>query len=264
MCSDAQSISSKNLWNNDECNIILNYESKKGCPVFEYGILAKFFQKYSMFWGAIFIVFGLILSFLGNKFITVMVGVISSVAVFLSGVYLTTMIVDSSMKATNIYEYAVWIILAIWAILGILAGVLIAKNRKWGIAILGAFGGVMLGMLLTTIFIVGNDILYWGIIVGSGLVAFSITFFIETAVIIISTSFIGSYLVVRGISMYAGGFPNESELHTMAKNGYMDWNHFPKEFYGYLSGIIVLCILSSYFQWRHNKKKEDSIKYENL
>jgi len=217
-----------------------------------------------MFWGAVFITFGLILAFLGNKFITVMVGVISSIAVFIGGVYLTTYIVDSSIKAQNIHDYAVWIIFIIWSLIAIISGTLIAKKRKWGIAIVGGFGGTVLGMLITTIFIVDNDIVYWVIVVGSGLVAFSITFFIETLVIIMSTSFIGSYLVIRGISMYAGGFPSESELHTMAKSGYMDWSHFPKEFYGYLSGILVLCLLSAYFQWTHNKKREDGYQKETI
>ena len=32
-------------------------------------------------------------------------------------------------------------------------------------------------------------------------------------IIIVSTSLIGSYLIVRGISLYVGNFPNELDLH---------------------------------------------------
>ena len=33
-------------------------------------------------------------------------------------------------------------------------------------------------------------------------------------IIIVSTSLIGSYLIVRGISLYVGNFPNELDLHN--------------------------------------------------
>lgn len=106
----------------------LNYKSKKGCPVFEYGILAKFFQKYSMFWGAAFIVLGLVLAFLGKKLLTLMIGIGSALAIFVGGLYLTTMIIDSSMKETEVKDYAVWIILAVWALIGAVGGYFIAKK----------------------------------------------------------------------------------------------------------------------------------------
>jgi len=169
-----------------------------------------------MFWGAVFIIVGLVLAFLGNKFITLMVGIVSALGVFIGGLYLTTMIVDSTMKETEIKDYAVWIILALWAIAAGVAGWFMAKKKKWGIALIGAFAGAMGGMLITTMFVIGSTGLYYGLIAGCAVAGFIVTFYVETFVIIASTSFIGSYAVVRGISMYAGHFPNEQELHVMA------------------------------------------------
>lgn len=159
-------------------------------------------------------------------------------------------------------DYAVWIILGIWVIIGIVAGVFIAKKRKWGIAVIGGFGGVMFGLLLTTIFgsAISSAIAYYALVITCGILAFIITFFVEKIVLIIVTSFLGSYAIIRGISMYAGGFPNETELHSLASKGLIDWTTFPKAFYGYLAGILVLSILTSVFQFRTNKDDDSSSK----
>ena len=47
-----------------------------------------------MFWGAVFIIIGLVLAFLGNKFVTLMIGIVSALSIFIGGLYLTTMIVE--------------------------------------------------------------------------------------------------------------------------------------------------------------------------
>jgi hypothetical protein len=243
---------------NDPCDITLKYKSTKGCSKFQYGILAKFLSEYSYLFGAVLIVFGLLLAFCGNKFITVVISLVTALAVCIFGIYLTSMFVDSVFKPENVWEYSVWIILGIWVIIGILAGVFIGKKRKWGIAVVGAFGGVMLGLLLTTIFgsMINNAVVYYLIIASCGILAFIIAFKVEKFVMIISTSFIGSYFIVRGISMYAGGFPNETQLHTMVRDGLVDWSSFPKIFFAYLAGIVVLTIGTTIFQWKTNKNKE--------
>lgn len=123
---------------------------------------------------------------------------------------------------------------------------------------MGSFGGVVLGLLITTVVgpAVSNAVLYYCIIIGCALIAFVITLKIETGVIIVSTSFIGSFMIIRGISMYAGGFPNETELHSMAEDGFIDWKTFPKVFYAYLVGILILSIGTGIFQWKQNKENE--------
>lgn len=158
------------------------------------------------------------MAFCGNKFLTIVIGIVSAIATIVMGVYLTSWFVDSVWDKQNIANYVVWIILGVWCLIGIIVGVLIARKRKWGVALIGAFGGVMLGLLLTTIFgpSLKSAVAYYAIIIGCGIVAFIITFFVEKFVLIVVTSFIGSYAIVRGISMYAGGFPNETELHSMA------------------------------------------------
>ena len=228
----------------DGCDVTLKYLSQLGCTKYQYGVLAMFMSQYSFLFGGIMIVFGLILAFFGNKFVTVVIAIMTALATLVLGVYFTAMFVDAVFDPESIKDFAVWIILGIWVIIAVVAGVFIAKKRKWGLAVVGAFGGVMIGLLLTTVF--GPSIksagVYYAIIIACALVAFFVAFKTEKFVLIFCTSFIGSYLFVRGISMYAGGFPNETELHTIAKEGYMTWDTFPKIFYVYVAGILIMTI----------------------
>jgi len=58
--------------------------------------------------------------------------------------------------------------------------------------------------------------------------------------VIIATSFIGSYIFVRGIGMLAGGFPSEAELVNQIETGTAD---FTPALIGYFSGIAVFFVI---------------------
>jgi len=68
-------------------------------------------------------------------------------------------------------------------------------------------------------------------------------------VIIIASSFVGSYGIVRGISLFIPDtFPNEFELAKAIKAHEITFKDFPKIYYAYLGGIVVLSIATSVFQ----------------
>ena len=83
-----------------------------------------------------------------------------------------------------------------------------------------------------------------------------LTYFLQETVVIFMTSLVGSYAIVRGVSLYAGGFPSEMELHDEIKEKTIQWDNFPKIFYAYLGGIALLFVVSAYYQFRVAKKKE--------
>ena len=66
-------------------------------------------------------------------------------------------------------------------------------------------------------------------------------------VIIIATSFMGSYAIVRGVSLYAGGFPSEISLHDEIQKGVVDFTTFDKRFYIYMGAIVVGMVLGVFF-----------------
>jgi hypothetical protein len=133
------------------------------------------------------------------------------------------------------------------------------KCQKLGAAILGGWGGFLLGIVLNTtiLYLAESEVLFWIITVLCCLFGAALAFgFLEPSVIA-ATSFSGSYLFVRGISLYAGGYPNEFTLAEALKSGAMDtidgW------FYLYLGFIIIftiVCMIVQCKQWKKDKAEK--------
>ena len=106
-----------------------------------------------------------------------------------------------------------WVVMALCFIIGGIFGTVVMKNRNKGIGLLAGWGGVILGFMVTSSFIIDKAWLFYLILAGFAISAAGIAMLIEEKVITVATAFIGSYAVIRGISLFAGGFPNESTLH---------------------------------------------------
>uniref|UniRef100_A0A7S3IEP9 Transmembrane protein 198 n=1 Tax=Strombidium inclinatum TaxID=197538 RepID=A0A7S3IEP9_9SPIT len=238
----------------DTCSVQLNYESKDSCPLFSLNQLAIFLNEYYYLWGAGLIIAGIFVGFFGNHLINGVIFLITATAVFALGTVGIYGILDSFNVETP--EWANWVILGAMAILGLIVGYVVKKLRKIGIAIIAAWGGVMLGLALNGVFLVENEPVYYSIIVGCAIIVAVLAFKMEKVVIILVTSFTGAYSVVRGISLYAGGFPSLTQLHQEIKSGAMDWDEFPKTYYAYAGGILVLTLICVLYQRAHNKKKK--------
>jgi len=120
---------------------------------------------------------------------------------------------------------------------------------------MAGWGGATLGFILTTTFVIESTAAYWGIIVACAIVAAFFAFKTEKLVIMLATALLGAYLCIRGISMYAGGFPNEAALHSELQAGVITWDTFPKTYYAYFAGIFVLSGISFWYQRKHNKNE---------
>jgi len=238
----------------DPCNIELTYNSDDGCYKVYYGALRAFFNKYRDFWGAALILLGIFLAFFGNGFISVLFFIISTFATFCGTFWLIFWILDRANVVPS--EIVQWVIFGICILLGCLVGYFFFKHRPLGLGLLAAGGGIALGFLLNLTFFVKEDWLYYLVIVGCAIVSGVLTYFLQEVVVIFVTSFVGSYAIIRGISLYAGGFPSEMELHDDIQAGTIDWEAFPKSFYAYLGGIVLLTIASSVYQWMRAKKNK--------
>lgn len=64
-------------------------------------------------------------------------------------------------------------------------------------------------------------------------------------IIIVSTSFIGSYVTVRSFSLIFGGFPNEFQLNLNINTQTL--SSFPWQFYIYFAAIIGLFVFGMMF-----------------
>ena len=64
---------------------------------------------------------------------------------------------------------------------------------------------------------------------------------------------IGSYSLVRGISCYVGGYPNEILISEQISDGVID--QIPGSFYAYFSAMVIVCGFGYYHQYNQYKKE---------
>ena len=112
---------------------------------------------------------------------------------------------------------------------------------KLGVGALGAWTLLSLSFLLVPLCGLSNGV-NLAIYIVMSIIGTVVGIYKSEAVKVYLTSFIGSFFVIRGISLYAGGFPNEFALISETPPPI----DFPV-FIGYCVGIVVLFILSVVF-----------------
>jgi hypothetical protein len=195
---------------------------------------------------------GLFFSFFGNKFVNIVIFLTGTAAILIIG---ASLFMNYALAKVSSQVW-LWVSFVVILLVAMGIGALLVKFRKYGIGLFAAWGGVMLGFLVTTTFAVMNVYAYWAIIVAAAIAMFFVAVKVEKTVIILLTAFIGSYAFIRGISLYAGHFPSETELHNELETGVITWKTMPKAYYGYLAGILVMTVLTTIFQVKSNKKRE--------
>lgn len=145
--------------------------------------------------------------------------------------------------------------------MGLVGGYFLQKYERVDAAILGAWGGYTLGVMLndTVLYLASSTALFWCVNVGLAIVCAIAGFFAFNQVIMLGTSFVGSYIVARGISLYAGGFQNEYVVINQIKAGTI--SNIDPVFYAYLTGIIILSIIAYIVQLKQFKKMEEHQKH---
>lgn len=196
--------------------------------------LWEFLGQYSWLWGAVFIVLGGFLCFLGRKlfsFTLFCIGTLITCAVILL-VFYGTFLNDKTEAWVG------WTVLSCSILLGLLGGFLLYKCQRLGACCIAGWGGFMGGLLINTTFMwtAGSVAAFWCVNVGCALIAAALAFCFFFPAIIISTSLSGSYLFFRGISLYAGGYPNEFAIIDQIETGDFKFDYW---FYLYLAFIIA-------------------------
>lgn len=133
---------------------------------------SQFINKYYFLWGAALIIMGIILAFFGNKFVNLVIFLTFFFACFcILGSIFFYMFMGQIDK-----DWVKWM-----AIAGIVAasgglGYFILRLRKVGVALVAAWGGILLGFMITTAFVVSEKWLYWTILVASASGAFFLAY----------------------------------------------------------------------------------------
>lgn len=157
------------------------------------------------------ILLGIFLCFFGLKFINVVIFIVSALVISFGTSYASFSISEHLTKGQT-QDWVVWVILVVSLLIGLGAGFYLMSCLKIGKAIVAGCGGAALGTLLTHSLMVDSQIFFWVIIIACVVAAVVVTIWLDKLLVIITTSFIGAYCLVRGISFFAGGYPSEFTL----------------------------------------------------
>ena len=202
--------------------------------------LMKWLHQYSFVFGAILIVLGFAVGMTGRILFKPAICVIGTLAF----VFFASLLIFSLFFNRDTKPWLEWTIFGVLVLLGLLVGLLLAKLSKLGIFVLAGWGGFCLGLILYNSFIYKIDnshaILFWITNILLALIAGVLSIYFFDHILILTTSFIGSYLFIRGISFYAGGFPDEIDLVNWISYGF---GSVDPVFYAYMASFFVLTIV---------------------
>jgi len=239
------------------CQYKVSFSSKKACPSFSTNAMWIFLEDYNWLWGIFFVVGGIFLCLLGRKAFVAAIFIITAFAT----AFLIMLAFYSLFLRDTTAQWVGWVVLCCAAIIGIIVGVLMTRLQRIGAALLAGWGGFMLGLLINETFLykTQSEVLFWCLGIGVAVVCGLLTFVIYNHVIILTTSFMGAYLFWRGVSLYAGGFPNEFDLIEEVSSGASP--HVNPWFYGYLVAIIFTCVGGAIVQYKQLAKMDEEEKH---
>ena len=230
------------------------------CPSFDLNALWVFLDEYSYIWGVLFIVGGTFLCFFGRKLFKAAIFVVTTVVVVFAILLLfyTTFLNDTTDAWVG------WTVLICSILIGLVAGFFIMKLERVGAALLAGWGGFLIGVMLNdmVLYLAESQAVFWCVSIGCALVAAVLSFFLYEHVLINMTAFAGAYMLVRGISFYAGGFPNEFTLAEEIKAG--DTSAMNNWFYLYMVCIFIAFVFGDIVQYKTNPRNKPENPYDRL
>ena len=135
-------------------------------------------------------------------------------------------------------------------ILAIVVGILLRRSVWIGIGLVGVAAGYTLGFTIyATLLVTCGWTSRWGLWTLQILCAVAggaLTFKYGQQIVIFGTSLIGSYMVMRGLTLvFAEDYPSESDIYAKIEAGEdpgLDWH-----FWLYLGVFIVTTVCTSYW-----------------
>merc|ERR1711957_97543 len=97
-------------------------------------------------------------------------------------------------------------------------------------------------------------------------ICIAISYYLIDGYIIFATSLNGTYMIIRGISFMAGGFPSETIVIDLIKREEDETLKalLTPAVYGYFAGWVILFVLSLIWQFKqYNEKKAEEDLEEN-
>jgi hypothetical protein len=144
--------------------------------------------------------------------------------------------------------------LGLCMLLGIAIACVAVAFESFNAVILGVVVGYLFGSLLYNLLVkaipVNPQALYWSTLIICILFISIAGGFMKAYMVCLATSLVGSYALVRGVSVYAGGYPDETYVMQLINNG--EYTQFGRVFgpkiYAYIGGIFLLTGIGFWIQ----------------
>ena len=238
------------------------FTGSEACASLDLSTIWDFFQENTWLWSTLLIVGGLFVCFFGRQLFKVTIFLATTLLV-VAGILL---IFYATFLKDTTESWVAWTVLACSILIGFVAGFFMMKLERVGAAILAGWGGFLLGAFINEVALykVGSNALFWTVTIGCAVIAAILTFFIYNHVIIIMTAFAGGYLFWRGISLFAGGFPNEFTVAKEIQEGAID--SIDPWFYAYMVAIVITAGVGAWWQYKklNEMSEEEKHPYSKL
>jgi len=144
--------------------------------------------------------------------------------------------------------------LGLCMILGIGIAFLAFQFEAFNAVILGIVVGYLFGSLLYNLLVkaihINPQVLYWTTLITCILFISIAGGFMKAYMVVLATSLVGSYALVRGISVYAGGYPDETYVMLLINKG--EYSQFGRVFgpkiFAYIGGIFAMTAIGFWIQ----------------
>ena len=245
-----------------------NYEMRSihGCTLRSMYLLLKLLNKYNYIFLVLFAIIGIILCFFGNRYINKTIILIGGFI----GCYAITAAVLSFFPKFITTELYLFLCLFVSFVLGCVIGYFLKDDIRFSCLLLGASLGFSCATFVYQI--VQNyvdfdpEIVYYVCIGVCIVVGAFLGWKLYRYVVIIGTAVLGGYLVMRGISLVAGHYLDESLVIDLLKNE--EWEELKDLrtpwLYAYLGTWIILSGAGIYYQWKHKDDKKKKKKKKDI
>eukprot|EP00347_Sterkiella_histriomuscorum_P010029 403338963 len=240
----------------DVCAPKLTFSHKAGCPAFQATSIVRFLSDNPWALGVILLIFGSIVTFFGGKFFHFILPTIAGGVLFLGlllfGSVMGTLVALDKGKQSSAGEITLCVMTFIVSacIAGFVAW-FIKRIQRTGICLVGSVAGFFLGFILYT-FVFAQWLQHVALLITlcsvGALTLGYLAYKFDRHLIIYLTGFIGAYSLIRGVSMFAGHFPNEVLLYQQLSNNVFEGLGW--EFYVYMASMVVLAVLGIKFQFK--------------
>jgi len=226
------------------CEPVVQFVSSLACPALTVSKIWGYLAPYTQYMGVFFVGAGVMLAFFGYRLIgptMCIVGFLTSVVV--AGIFFWTIMASSSTQPKQLLTW-----LAAGGVIGIGVGCILCKNEKLGAEFLAGWGGAILGVMANDMFLyrLGYSwMTYAATIGGAAAAAWYATKYYEP-LILLSTSLLGSYGIVRGASFYLGGWYNTMTVVNLVKSGMA--SSINQIYWCYVGAFFIIAFIGYKFQ----------------